>query len=581
MEYAPKVPVKSVSSTATPRTASPLPVRQPPKEASAPARPLAPAALSGRPPAEGRPLPSSLRERFEQLFGADFSDVRAQEDPSIPRGPLRAFARGANLHFARNRFRPGTPDGDALIGHELAHVIQQREGRARSEGGEAGPFDTSPALEREAHALGTKAARGEPVAVGPEGAHPRAMPAAPPVQAGLFDMLGKANPRLYAPTWLGGHSTEHLEEREHQGRSGPMDLLGPANPRLYLPTALGGHSEEHLKQRREQRRSGPMDLLGPLNPREHLPTILGGHSEEHMRERAVEGRSGPLDLLGPLNPRQYLPTSLGGHTHKELARRMINGTDDALTRLPKTVTGKGLALAGRASGRRDLEDRGKELQGMHRLKFVTWKHSGKSIPRENLPPIPGQQHMTVKFGRGEEGHYEDFRQGSAEIPDDRLAPVSAVNKITGQLENKRYWKLAHGTHTPAEHHRRFSARKGFKGAGATPYRHDTYDSLQVHVSSNERRKIQQRIAQRRRQGVFHLYGEAPHPDLTRCMTPLEQLAQMRGQEVNGFPTEIAEQFQAKNPETARALKTNVRTQEPDRPNAHDPYWDENHDVGPY
>ncbi len=578
MEYAPRVPVKSVGGSATSRTPSPTPAGHSPVEASTPVRPLPPAAFSGRPPTEGRPLPSSLRERFEQLFGADFSDVRAQEDPSIPRGPLRAFARGANLHFARNRFRPGTPDGDALIGHELAHVIQQREGRARNEGGEAGPFDTSPALEREAHALGTKAARGEAVAVGPEGARPQAMPAAPPVQAGLFDMLGKANPRLYAPTWLGGHSTEHLEEREHQGRLGPMDLLGPANPRLYLPTAVGGHSEEHLKQRREQRRSGPMDLLGPLNPREHLPTLLGGHSEEHLRERAVEGRSGPLDLLGPLNPRQYLPTSLGGHTHKELARRMINGTDDALTRLPKTVAGRGLALAGRVAGRRDLEDRGRELQGMHRMKFVTWKHSAKPIPRGHLPPIPGQQHMTVKFGRGEEGHYEDFRQGSAKIPTDTLPAVTEVDRRTQAPTTLPYWKLAHGTHTPAEHHRRFSARKGLTAGGSTPYRHDSFDSLQVHVTSNERRKMQQGIAQRKREGVFHMFNEAPHPNLTRCMTPLEQLARMRGQRISGFPSEIAEQFEHQNPETARTLKKDVGTPVPGH---HDPYWDENHDVGRY
>jgi hypothetical protein len=500
------------------------------------------------------------------VFGADFSDVRAHEEPSIPRGPLRAFTRGAHLHFAPTRFRPGTPDGDALIGHELAHVAQQREGRARKEGGEVGPFDTSPALEREAHEIGSKAARGELVPVSPEAARPQAMPAAPPVQAGLFDLLGKANPRLYAPTWLGGHSTEHLEEREHQGRSGPMDLLGPVNPRLYLPTALGGHSEEHLKQRREQRRSGPMDLLGPLNPREHLPTLLGGHSEEHKRERAVEGRSGPLDLLGPLNPRQYLPTSLGGHTHEELSRRMINGTDDWLTRLPKTVHGMRLERQGRAKKRMDLVDRGKELQGMHRMKFVTWKHSAK----------PTQQHMTFKFGRGPQGHYEDFRQGSKTIP--KLGTVTQINKYTNVEEAKPYWRLAHGTHTPTEHRRRFFARKGLSAQGSTRYRHDSFDSLQVHVSSNERRKLQQLIAQRKKKGVFHLYGEAQHPDLTRCMTPLEHLAQMRGQSVDGVPTEIAKKFVEKNPETARTLKKDVQAQAPE-PETHDPYWNVDHDVG--
>jgi len=313
-----------------------------------------------------------VRDRFERLFGADFSDVRVHRESTLPPSPLHAFTRGAHLHFAPTRYRPGTPAGDALLGHELAHVTQQREGRVagdpgdQGERGERDSWNTCPALEREAHAAGASAARGEAVPVASSAAaRPQAASGAPPAQAGLFDLLGAANPRLYAPTWLGGHSADHLEERQWQGRTGPMDLLGPANPRLYLPTALGGHSAEHLKERREQRRSGPFDLLGPLNPRLHLPTVLGGHSEEHLEERAVQGRSGPLDLLGPLNPRQYLPTALGGHSYDELSNRQRNGTDEGLTALPRSLAGRAIRRVGKATGIRPIKNLGRRMAYGH------------------------------------------------------------------------------------------------------------------------------------------------------------------------------------------------------------------------
>lgn len=239
---------------------------------------------AGTPP-PGEPLPTRVRGRFERLFGADFSDVRMHRESTLSPGPLRAFTRGAHLHFAPTRFQPDTAEGDALIGHELAHVTQQRERRVVPDGGEHGTFNTQGHLEREAHRMGERAARGEATPVGTSAAKPQAAAGQAPVQAGLFDLLGPANPRLYAPTWLGGHSRQHLAEREWQGRSGPMDLLGPANPRLYLPTALGGHSHEHLAQREIQGRSGPLDLLGPLNPRRYLPTALGGHSEDTLRRK--------------------------------------------------------------------------------------------------------------------------------------------------------------------------------------------------------------------------------------------------------------------------------------------------------
>ena len=38
----------------------------------------------------------------------------------------RAFATGTDVYFANDQYKPNTSDGDRLIAHELAHVVQQR-----------------------------------------------------------------------------------------------------------------------------------------------------------------------------------------------------------------------------------------------------------------------------------------------------------------------------------------------------------------------------------------------------------------------------------------------------------------------
>jgi hypothetical protein len=66
---------------------------------------------------------------MESAFGQDFSGVRVHTDSKA--GSLsenlhaRAFTVGRDIAFASGEYRPGTLIGDALIAHELAHVVQQ------------------------------------------------------------------------------------------------------------------------------------------------------------------------------------------------------------------------------------------------------------------------------------------------------------------------------------------------------------------------------------------------------------------------------------------------------------------------
>ncbi|MEA2311538.1 MAG: hypothetical protein QOE28_1506, partial [Solirubrobacteraceae bacterium] len=64
--------------------------------------------------------------RYERAYGADLGDVRFHADSSCVGGAAQAVTKGPDVHFAPGRLDPGSEAGDRLIGHELAHVVQQR-----------------------------------------------------------------------------------------------------------------------------------------------------------------------------------------------------------------------------------------------------------------------------------------------------------------------------------------------------------------------------------------------------------------------------------------------------------------------
>lgn len=77
----------------------------------------------------GRALDGGVKSRMESAFGYDFSQVRVHTDSKADElsGGLsaRAFTIGSDVAFAGGEYKPGTLIGDALLAHELAHVVQQ------------------------------------------------------------------------------------------------------------------------------------------------------------------------------------------------------------------------------------------------------------------------------------------------------------------------------------------------------------------------------------------------------------------------------------------------------------------------
>lgn len=115
----------------------------------------------------GRALPEPVQAKMERSFGADFSAVRVHEGNHASEVGALAYAQGTDIHFAPGQYQPGTTHGQELLGHELAHVIQQSQGRVQATEQMKGmAVNGDPALEREADIMGARAARGEPAMMG-------------------------------------------------------------------------------------------------------------------------------------------------------------------------------------------------------------------------------------------------------------------------------------------------------------------------------------------------------------------------------------------------------------------------------
>jgi len=109
--------------------------------------------------AEPRRLEPEVGARMRDAFGFDFEDLSIRTDSPEATGRTRAVVKDGEVHFGEGAYRPGTREGDWLLAHELAHVVQQRGGRAEREG-------SRQELEREADLAATLVAAGQAASIG-------------------------------------------------------------------------------------------------------------------------------------------------------------------------------------------------------------------------------------------------------------------------------------------------------------------------------------------------------------------------------------------------------------------------------
>ena len=79
----------------------------------------------------GQPLDAGSRSMMEGRFGHDFGHVRVHTDGPAAQSAAAvnalAYTVGSDVVFASGQYAPGTHQGQRLLAHELAHVLQQRD----------------------------------------------------------------------------------------------------------------------------------------------------------------------------------------------------------------------------------------------------------------------------------------------------------------------------------------------------------------------------------------------------------------------------------------------------------------------
>ncbi len=138
-----------------------------PKNETAPAQPSLDALRSGtaQPTREQMghrvDLPDAMREKMEGAFGADLSAVKLYESEAVADAGANAITRGSDIAFAPGMLDFSSYGGQALLGHEISHVVSQTRGEVSQSGG----FLNDHALEARADREGAMAAAGQQVAM--------------------------------------------------------------------------------------------------------------------------------------------------------------------------------------------------------------------------------------------------------------------------------------------------------------------------------------------------------------------------------------------------------------------------------
>ncbi|HWU88165.1 MAG TPA: DUF4157 domain-containing protein, partial [Kofleriaceae bacterium] len=69
---------------------------------------------------------------MEDSMNADFSAVQIHEGPQAAELGALAYTQGTDIHFAPGQYQLESQSGQELLGHELAHVVQQSRGRVQA-----------------------------------------------------------------------------------------------------------------------------------------------------------------------------------------------------------------------------------------------------------------------------------------------------------------------------------------------------------------------------------------------------------------------------------------------------------------
>lgn len=127
------------------------------------------------------PVPAALQAKAEEAIGQSCADVRIHVGSSAAASAAAlnadAFTFGRDIFVAAGKYAPGTPAGDHLLLHELAHTVQQGPVAPSSPSPDLTPSEPASAAEVEADEIAAAAMlnrpRQKPVSRVPIGLHRR------------------------------------------------------------------------------------------------------------------------------------------------------------------------------------------------------------------------------------------------------------------------------------------------------------------------------------------------------------------------------------------------------------------------
>ncbi len=168
----------------------------------------------------------------------------------------------------------------------------------------------------------------------------------------------------------------------------------------------------------------------------------------------------------------------------------------------------------------------------HTIKFNGWC---KVVDPENgnyTPIDTAVGHMTVKWGRGDDAVYTDYRAGNCSVGiielhgfvDKRILPKNQQSVEAPPTKCKVY-KLDVQIHKPTEHAERLAGRLSVDN---NTFRSNARFFIRVKVSTEEFIQFQEKLAEIEEKALYGMYKEMQDSEflVARCITPLEVLAEI-------------------------------------------------------
>lgn len=178
-----------------------------------------------------RVLPEHMKGKLESHFGYSVDHLEFRESEDVDSIGAQAYTAGNMIHFRPGKFQPNTSMGQKMIGHEVAHVLQQAKGGTAA----AGEVSVDSGLETSADRHGEAVASMKDGAAGPAlKPMPSVAPEAAPVQgwgvggflSQLRNKMGKLGKKHgYANGAEGAHEMLTRKAAKKAGNALGQDLL--------------------------------------------------------------------------------------------------------------------------------------------------------------------------------------------------------------------------------------------------------------------------------------------------------------------------------------------------------------------